>query len=106
MNFELFREREIEEENKRHVRNIILPYRAKIVRDKGLPENSWLLLKVDVHYSHRSEDFLRFCDENRVAVLFVPPCCTDIRQEMDTVVNRPFKVGVKEYFSAFKTFNG
>ena len=68
-------------------------------------------MKLDVHYSHRDPTVFDLCKENRVAVTFATAGCTDIRQEMDTAINFPFKMGAKDSFSAemhrdFLTFTG
>jgi len=54
---------------------------------------------MDLHYSHKTEENLTFCAENQVALVFVPAQCTDVLQECDTVVNKPFKTAMKTAFA-------
>jgi hypothetical protein len=39
--------------------------------------------------------------ENNIVVVFVPGRCTDEMQECDTVINKPFKNGIKAAFRDF-----
>ena len=66
-----------------------------------------MLLKHDLHYSHKDSNVLSLLAENKIVTLFVPAGCTDILQEFDTVINKPFKMGMKEAFRDYvhKDFN-
>jgi hypothetical protein len=57
-----------------------------------------LLFKHDLHFSHKSDSLLKFCEENHIVFLFVPAKCTDALQECDIVLNSPFKVSLRKCF--------
>ena len=64
----------------------------------NLPESQFTILKHDLHFTHKDEAVLALMRENNIVPLFVPAACTDIMQECDTVVNRPFKNGVRKSY--------
>jgi hypothetical protein len=66
-----------------------------------------MLLKHDLHYSHKDPAVLSLLATNNIVTLFVPAGCTDVLQECDTVINRPFKVGMKAAFRDYlhKNYN-
>jgi hypothetical protein len=53
---------------------------------------------VDLHFTHKDKDVLNLMQQHNIYALFVPAGCTDIMQECDTVVNKPFKNGLKAAF--------
>ena len=69
--------------------------------------DQWCIWKLDLHYSHKDPVFRAFCDKNRIAILYVPAGCTEIRQECDTVLNKTYKCGVKAGFRdyLYRLFN-
>jgi hypothetical protein len=77
---------------------IVLADRDRVVAERNLPETQHCLVKLDLHYSHFDEDVLNFMSTHRMMPLFVPAGCTDQLQECDTVLNKPFKQGVKAAF--------
>jgi DDE superfamily endonuclease len=72
-----------------------------VIKRLGLPPAQVSLLKLDLHYSHKTKDVLKLLEENRIKVSFVPAKCTDEFQECDTVVNKPFKTGMRAAFRDF-----
>jgi hypothetical protein len=66
--------------------------------DLKLDANQASILKVDLHFSHKDEAVLKLMQLHNIFPLYVPAACTDIIQECDTVVNKPFKNGVKAAF--------
>ncbi len=78
--------------------NVVMPYKEATIRRLGLPVDQKMILKLDLHYSHKDKEVLaRMCLLN-ILPLFVPAGCTDIMQECDTVINKPFKNGMKGEF--------
>ena len=76
----------------------IVPYRLKVVADLNLSIEQKLLLKHDLHFSHKSHALMDFCKENHIVLLYVPARCTDVLQECDVVINSPFKAALKKCF--------
>ena len=56
------------------------------------------ILKIDLHFSHKTPAALESMRMHHNLPLFVQAGCTDIMQEMDTVINKPFKNGMKAVF--------
>ena len=61
----------------------------------GLPDDQWILLFHDLHYSHKDKKVLQFMKQNKIAHVYIPAGCTDIRQICDVVLNSPFKAEIK-----------
>lgn len=74
---------------------IIVPYKNSTINDLGLDKNQVTILKHDLHFTHKDETVLALLKKHNIVPLFVPAGCTDIMQECDTVVNKPFKNGVR-----------
>lgn len=77
---------------------VIMPVKDEIIHTLGLPADHKCILKLDVHFSHKTPavlDRMKLCN---ILPLYVPPGCTDIIQECDTVVNKPFKAAMKKEF--------
>ena len=53
------------------------------------------ILKHDLHFTHKDASVLELLKKHGIVPLFVPAGCTDIMQKCDTVVNKPFKNGVR-----------
>ena len=53
------------------------------------------ILKHDLHYTHKDSRVLELMEPHNILPLFVPAGCTDLMQECDTVVNKPFKHAAK-----------
>lgn len=77
---------------------IFIPYKNKVIADLGLPADSWSILKHDLHFTHKDASVLEYLKVNCIAPLFVPAGCTDVMQECDVVVNKPFKNAVRAAF--------
>ena len=75
--------------------DIIVKYKNEVINRRGLSTNQVTILKHDLHYSHKDESVLALLAKNNIVPLFVPAGCTDVMQECDTVVNKPFKNGVR-----------
>lgn len=65
-----------------------------MIQELGLLENQVTTVKHDLHFTHNDEKVLQFLRENKIYPLFVPAGCTDVIQECDVVVNKPFKNAV------------
>ena len=85
----------------RYLKQMIIPYKNKVITRLRLPIDQWMILKLDLHYSHFAPDVIKFMKENHIAPLFVPAACTDVLQECDLVMNKPFKMGVKSAFREY-----
>ena len=72
-----------------------MKYKNEVINRRGLSTNQVTILKHDLHYSHKDESVLALLAKNNIVPLFVPAGCTDVMQECDTVVNKPFKNGVR-----------
>jgi hypothetical protein len=57
-----------------------------------------MILKLDLHYSHKDPEVLALMHLMNILPLFVPAGCTDIMQECGTVMNKPFKNAMKAEF--------
>ena len=80
------------------IKDIIIPYRLQTIERLGLPADQKLMLKHDLHYTHKDEAVLKYCAENHIVLLFVPAKCTDVIQECDVVLNSPYKTSLKREF--------
>ena len=77
------------------IENIIVPYKNYLISHMGLPSNQHTILEHDLHYTHKDSRVLELMKSHNILPLFVPAGCTDLMQECDTVVNKPFKHAVK-----------
>jgi hypothetical protein len=82
----------------RFINHVLIPYRLEKIAESGLPSTQKMLLKHDLHYSHKDPKVLKLLEENHIIPLFVPAGCTDVLQECDTVINKPFKSAMKAAF--------
>lgn len=82
----------------RYIENVLVPARARIIQRLNLPLNQVAILKHDLHYSHKDPDVLALLKLRFFVPLYVPAGCTDLIQECDTVVNKPFKTAVRSAF--------
>jgi DDE superfamily endonuclease len=80
------------------IKDIIIPYKNRKILELKYPESQVTILKHDLHFTHKDESILALMRDNNIFPLFVPAGCTDIMQECDTVVNKPFKNGVRECY--------
>ena len=55
----------------------------------GVPQISYIFL--DVHASHCSYDALKFCTENAIELICIPPHCSHRLQPLDTHFNMPLR---------------
>ena len=76
--------------------DVIVPYRLATIERLGRPANQKLLLKHDLHFSHKSDALLKFCEDNHIVLL--PAQCTDALQECDIVLNSSFKASLRKSF--------
>ena len=77
---------------------VIVPEKEATIHRLGLPVNQKCILKMDLHFSHKTPAVLERMKLLNILPLYVPAGCTDIMQECDTVINKPFKVGMKREF--------
>jgi DDE superfamily endonuclease len=78
-----------------------VPFKNATIKRLNLPVDQVSLLKLDLHYSHKTKAVLKLLKKHNIAVVFIPARCTDVLQECDTVVNKPFKSGLKVAFRDF-----
>ena len=71
-----------------------MPYKDATIQRLGLNKKQVTILKHDLHFTHKDNTVLELLKKHHIVPLFVPAGCTDIIQECDTVVNKPFKNGV------------
>ena len=83
---------------KRWIINVLIPYKDKIINEFRLSHDQKLLLKVDLHFTHKDSEVMQLYKENNIIPLFVPAKCTDELQECDVALNSPFKVGLRAAF--------
>ena len=76
-----------------YITKILVPFKDATIRSMGLPQNQLSMIKVDLHYSHKTPAVLKLLKENHFVVLYVPGRCTDEMQKCDT-----FKSGLKAGF--------
>ena len=77
---------------------VIMPEKEETIQRLGLPADQKCILKLDVHFSHKTQAVMDRMKLMNVLPLFVPAGCTDIIQECDTVINKPFKNAMKKEF--------
>jgi hypothetical protein len=81
------------------VETVILPYKKKALQDLELPANHYMILILDLHYSHKDEDkSLKILSDNNIVPIFIPAGCTDQIKVLDVCCNKPFKVAIKKAF--------
>lgn len=78
--------------------NILVPYKNQIILQKRLPAKQRMILKHDLHFTHKDPKILQVCKQHNIELLFVPAGTADELQECDRVVNKTFKSGVKAGF--------
>jgi hypothetical protein len=83
---------------KDYLAKIIKPHRLNVIAAMSLSPDQKCIVKHDLHYSHYDPTVLSYMEAEHMLPLFVPAKCTDVLQEMDIVVNKPFKVGMKSAF--------
>lgn len=76
--------------------NVIVPYKTNMIAALGLPPNQGTILKHDLHFTHKDAAVLEFMRQNNIYPLYVPAGCTDILQECDVVINKPFKNALRK----------
>ena len=89
------------------IENIVVPYKDAKIAELGLPAGQHCMLKMDLHYSHKVNPanetpgsllLKETLQRHRIVPFYVPGACTDELQECDTILNKTFKVGVKNSF--------
>ena len=82
---------------------VLIPYRARIVEEKQLSNKQKLLIKLDLHYSHKTDALKKLCDESTMVLLYVPYKFTDFLQELEVIHNASFKaISLKPFYSSDK----
>ena len=79
----------------------IVPYRLHKIGELGLKDDQWMLLRHDLHYSHKTSEICKYLMDNHIIPLFIPAGCTDTFQECDVIVNKPFKSAIRVCFQDF-----
>jgi hypothetical protein len=89
------------------IENIVVPYKDAKIAELGLSASQHCILKMDLHYSHKVNPvnetpgsllLKETLQRHRIIPFYVPGACTDELQECDTILNKTFKVGVKNSF--------
>lgn len=86
---------------KEYIDKILVPYRLKTIEALHLQDDQWMLLKHDLHFTHTDASVQEYLEQRKIKSLYVPGKCTDALQECDTVLNKPFKSGCKDGFTAY-----
>ena len=81
-----------------YLEKVIIPYKEKTIHQLGLPPDSYSILKMDLHFTHKTERVKNLLRIHHILPLYVPAGCTDIIQECDTVINKSFKNALKKAF--------
>ena len=81
---------------KQYLMDIVIPYRLEMLDTTNRNESQKLILILDLHWSHKTQYIRKFMKHNRIIPIYIPGQCTDIMQVCDTVVNKPYKQGMKE----------
>lgn len=80
------------------IEKIIVPYKNNMIGMLQLPPTQATILKHDLHFTHKDKAVLQLLRKHNIHPLFVPAGCTDIMQECDVVINKPFKNAVRKGF--------
>jgi hypothetical protein len=80
------------------IEKVVVPYKNDKIAELKLPATNKTVLKLDLHYSHHDKEVLAFMSLHNIIPFFVPGRCTDVLQECDTVLNFPFKGGIRDAF--------
>ena len=83
---------------KEYLDKVVMPYKEATIRRLRLPVDQKMIIKLDLHYSHKDKEVLALMKQMNILPLFVPAGCTDIMQDCDTVINKPFKNAMKAEF--------
>lgn len=83
------------------VGEVLVPYAKRCAIEHTLPQDSHIVLVLDVWAVHKSEEFRRFLRTHppNIHLVFVPPNCTSQLQVADVVLQRPFKAGLRNRFN-------
>ena len=81
-----------------YISKTLIPYRKKVIEEKGLSDDQKMILILDLHYSHKDSAVLALLKVNNIIPIFIPAGCTDAHQVLDVVVNKPYKNGVVNGF--------
>lgn len=86
---------------------ILLPWKKKQIELLNLPTSQKMILKIDLHYSHKDKDVLQHLEANNIVPVFIPGGCTNELQELDVAVNKLFKDAVRKAFRDYchRSFN-
>ena len=76
----------------KYLDEVVMPYKEATITRLGLPVDQKMILKLDLHYSHKDKEVLALMKQMNILPLFVPAGCTDIMQECDTVINTVIKM--------------
>lgn len=84
-----------------YIREIIIPYTERSIHLHNLPQDSHIVLVLDVWAVHKSEEFRLFLRTHHphIHLVFVPPNCTSQLQVADVILQRPFKHGIRLRFN-------
>jgi hypothetical protein len=64
-------------------------------------QGRWRLLIIDGHGSHLTQDFLAFCDENKILLFVFPPHSTHTLQPLDVVCFKPLSSSYSQAMDIF-----
>jgi hypothetical protein len=84
-----------------YIEHVIEPYRQRKIKEKGLKQDSRMVLVLDAWSVHRSEEFRSWMAKNHplMHLVFVPANCTSHLQVADVVLQKSFKAKLRERFS-------
>jgi hypothetical protein len=64
-------------------------------------QGRWRLLIINGHGSHLTQDFLAFCDENKILLFVFPPHSTHTLQPLDVVCFKPLSSSYSQALDIF-----
>jgi hypothetical protein len=92
-----------QETMRQYISEVLMPYAEARMFEHTLPQDSHIVLVLDVWAVHKSEEFRLFLRSKfpRIHLVFVPPNCTSQLQVADVVLQRPFKHGLRQSFNVW-----
>ena len=61
-----------------YLEKVVIPWKEETIHTLGLPVEQYCILKMDLHFSHKTEAALELMRNHNILPLFVPAGCTDI----------------------------
>ena len=83
------------------VTEVLMPYAGRRILEHNRPKDDHIVLVLDVWSVHISQEFREWIKKEhpRIHLVYVPPNCTSELQVADVILQRPFKVGIRQEFN-------